>query len=80
MTVLGADSDDMGVCYMVEINLAMDGMGRHPQRIEEAISFFRARLDGSRYHLATVHYTIGNAFHGRTASCHVESMLMEFIH
>ncbi len=61
--VLGADSDDMGVCYMAEINLAMDGMGCHLQRIEEAISFFRARLDGSRYHLATVHYTIGNAFH-----------------
>ena len=63
VAVLGADSDEMGVCYMAEINLGMDGMGRYPWRIEDAISFFRARLDGSRYHLATVHYTIGNAFH-----------------
>lgn len=31
----------MGVCYMAEINLGMDGMSRHPERIEEAISFFR---------------------------------------
>lgn len=61
--ILGADSDDMGVCYMAETNLGMDGVGRHPQRIEEAISFFRARLDGSRFHLATMHYAIGNAFH-----------------
>lgn len=61
--VLGADSDDMDVCYMAEINLGMDGLARHPQRIKDAIGFFRARLDGSRYQLGTVHYTIGNAFH-----------------
>lgn len=61
--VLGADSDDMGVCYMAETNLGMDGLARHPQRIKDAIGFFRARLDRSRYQLGTVHYTIGNAFH-----------------
>ena len=61
--VLGADSGDMGACYMAEINLGMDGLARDPQRIKDAIGFFRARLDGSRYQLGTVHYTIGNAFH-----------------
>lgn len=61
--ILGATSDDMGVCYMAEINLGMDRMSRHPQRVEEAISFFRTRLNGSRYRVGVVHYTIGNAFH-----------------
>lgn len=61
--ILGANSDDMGVCYMAEINLGMDRMSRHPQRIEAAINFFQARLDGSRYQVGAVHYTIGNAFH-----------------
>lgn len=29
--VLGAGSDEMGICYMSEINLGMDGMSRHPE-------------------------------------------------
>jgi tetratricopeptide (TPR) repeat protein len=61
--VVGADSEEMGVCYMSEINLGMDGMTRHPKRIEEAISFFRTRLTGDRRLVGDIHYTIGNAFH-----------------
>lgn len=59
---LGADSDAMGPCYMAEINLAMASMSEHPQRIEEAISYFRSKLDGGRYQIGSLHYTIGNAF------------------
>jgi len=61
--VLGAGSDEMGICYMSEINLGMDGMSRHPERIEEAISFFRTRLADDRRQVGDLHYTIGNAFH-----------------
>ncbi len=61
--VLGAGSDEMGICYMSEINLGMDGMSRHPERIEEAISFFRKRLADERHQVGALHYTIGNAFH-----------------
>jgi tetratricopeptide (TPR) repeat protein len=41
----------------------MDGMSRHPERIEEAISFFRARVADDRHQVGNLHYTIGNAFH-----------------
>lgn len=61
--VFGVGSDEMGVCYMAEINLGMDGMSRHPERIVEAISFFRIRLADDRYQIGDLHYTIGNAFH-----------------
>lgn len=60
---LGAGSDEMGICYMSEINLGMDGMSRHPERIEDAISFFRTRLADDRHQVGGLHYTIGNAFH-----------------
>lgn len=60
--VLGAGSNEMGICYMSEINLGMDGMSRHPKRIEEAISFFRTRLADDRHQVGDLHYTIGNAF------------------
>jgi tetratricopeptide (TPR) repeat protein len=61
--VVGAGSDEMGICYMSEINLGMDGMSRHPERIEKAISFFRTRLVDDRPQRGDLHYTIGNAFH-----------------
>jgi tetratricopeptide (TPR) repeat protein len=53
----------MGVCYMSEINLGMDRMSRHPERIEEAISFLRKKLADNRRQVADLHYTIGNAYH-----------------
>lgn len=61
--VLGAGSDEIGFCYMSEINLGMDGMSRHPERIENAISFFRTRLADDRQQVGDLHYAIGNAFH-----------------
>jgi len=61
--VLGTGRDEMGICYMSEINLGMDGMSRHPERIEEAIRFFRTRLTDGRHQVGDLHYTIGNAFH-----------------
>ena len=61
--VLGTGSDEMGICYMSEINLGMNGMSRHSKRIEEAISYFETRLPRDRYRLCVLHYTIGNAFH-----------------
>ncbi|HTQ12534.1 MAG TPA: tetratricopeptide repeat protein [Rhizomicrobium sp.] len=59
---LGASSDAMGPCYMAEINLGMASMSQHPRRIEEAIGYFRSKLDGGRYQAGSLHYTIGNAF------------------
>src|SRR5262249_7990339 len=59
---LGASSDAMGLCYMAEINLGMARMSQHRQRIEEAIGYFRSKLDGGRYQIGSLHYTIGNAF------------------
>ncbi|MCD9122758.1 tetratricopeptide repeat protein [Cupriavidus sp. UGS-1] len=61
--VLGASSDGMSLCYMSEINLGMDGMSDHPERIKEAIRYFRTKLADDRYHVGDLHYTIGNAFH-----------------
>jgi tetratricopeptide (TPR) repeat protein len=60
--VLGAASDAMGPCYMSEINLGMASMSQHPQRIKDAIAYFRSKLDGGRYQVGSLHYTIGNAF------------------
>jgi tetratricopeptide (TPR) repeat protein len=60
--VLGATSDAMGPCYMSEINLGMARMSQRPQRIEEAIGYFRSKLDGGHYQVGSLHYTIGNAF------------------
>ena len=62
VAVFGAGSDEMGICYMSEINLGMDGMSGHSERIEEAISFFRTRLADDRHQGGDLHYTIGNAF------------------
>jgi tetratricopeptide (TPR) repeat protein len=60
--VLGANSDAMGFCYMAEINLGMANMSQQPKRIEEAIGYFRSKLNGGRYQIGSMHYTIGNAF------------------
>ncbi len=59
---LGDSSDAIGLCYMAEINLGMASMSQHPQRIEEAIGYFRSKLDGGRYQAGSLYYTIGNAF------------------
>jgi len=59
---LGSGSDAMGPCYMAEINLGMASMSQHPQRIEEAVGYFRSKLDCGRYQVGSLHYTIGNAF------------------
>lgn len=61
--VLGAGSDEMGTCYMSEINLGLDGISGHPERIEEAICFFRTRLADDHRLVGDLYYTIGNAFH-----------------
>jgi hypothetical protein len=61
--VLGADSDEMGVCYMSEINLGMDGLSRCSERIEAAIPSFQRRLASGRHHGGELYYTIGNAYH-----------------
>ena len=60
--VFGATSDAMGPCYMSEINLGMASMSQNPQRIEEAVGYFRSKLNGGRYLAGSLHYTIGNAF------------------
>ena len=60
--VLGAGSAEMSICYMSEINLGMDGISRHSERIEEAIRFFRTKFADDRQHHGNLHYTIGNAF------------------
>lgn len=59
--VLGADSDAFGPAYMAEINLGMGKASAHPERIEAAIPYFRDKIDGGRYQLGSLHYTIGNA-------------------
>ena len=60
--VLGANSDAMGSCYMAEINLGMAEVSQFPDRIRDAIAFFRLRLNGNRYLEGTLRYTLGNAF------------------
>jgi len=63
MAVLGADSNAMSICYMSEINLGVDGRSRHPERIKDAVTFFRAKLTDDSQHIGALYYTIGNAFH-----------------
>ena len=60
--VFGADDDAMGSCYMAEINLGMARRSRFPERIEGAVAYFRAKLEGGRFQVGSAHYTIGNAF------------------
>ncbi|WP_114858938.1 tetratricopeptide repeat protein [Azospirillum brasilense] len=59
--VLGTDDDTMGPCYMAEINLGMDGRSQSLARIEQAITYFRSKLQGGLYQPGSLHYTIGNA-------------------
>lgn len=61
--VFGATSEEIGICYMSEINLGMDGLSRHPERIKDAIGFFQKKLADDRHQAGDLHYTIGNAFH-----------------
>ncbi len=61
LSVLGADHDAMGFCYMAEINLGMGYQSPDLERIEAALTHFRSRLDTGRFQLGSLHYTIGNA-------------------
>jgi len=60
--ILGATDDAIGPCYMAEINLGMAGRSKFVERIEAAITHFRAKIDSGRYLPASLYYTIGNAF------------------
>lgn len=62
-SLFGLDSDEIGMCYMAEINLGMDGLSHHRARIDEAITFSQKRLTHRRYQTGSLQYTIGNAFH-----------------
>ena len=59
---LGADHDSMGIAYMSEINLGMEGLSCFPKRIEDAIAFFQCRLSAGGHVPGSLHYTIGNAY------------------
>jgi tetratricopeptide (TPR) repeat protein len=59
---LGAGSDAMAVAYMAEINLGMTGQCQFRKRIEDAVAYFRSRLDKRGFQAGGLHYTIGNAF------------------
>jgi len=61
LSVLGADHDAMGFCYMAEINLGMGYQSPDVERIEAALTHFRSRLDTGRFQVGSLHYTIGNA-------------------
>jgi len=59
--VLGADADAMAPAYMAEINRGMAGFSHAKTRIEAAIGYLRSRLDGGRFQVGSLHYSIGNA-------------------
>ncbi len=59
-TVLGADHDAMGFCYMAEINLGMGVQVPNTERIEAAVAHFRSKLETGLYQLGSLHYNIGN--------------------
>ncbi|MCA1334997.1 tetratricopeptide repeat protein [Pseudooceanicola marinus] len=61
LSVLGADHDAMGFCYMAEINLGMGYQSPDVERIEAALTHFRSRLDTGRFQVGSLYYTIGNA-------------------
>lgn len=61
LSVLGADHDAMGFCYMAEINLGMGYQSPDVERLESALTYFRLRLDTGRFQVGSLHYTIGNA-------------------
>ena len=61
LSVLGADHDAMGFCYMAEINLGMGYQSPDVERIEAALTHLRSRLDTGRFQVGSLHYTIGNA-------------------
>lgn len=62
MAVLGPENDAMGFAYMSEINLGMSGECRLPERIEDALAYFKKQLDEERYERGSLYYTIGNAY------------------
>ena len=61
LSVLGADHDAMGFCYMAEINLGMGFQSPDAARIEAALTHFRSKLDAGRYEVGSLQYTMGNA-------------------
>ena len=61
LSVLGADHDAMGFCYMAEINLGMGYGSPEVERIKAALTHYQSKLDTGRYQVGSLHYTIGNA-------------------
>ncbi|MEM9308829.1 MAG: tetratricopeptide repeat protein [Pseudomonadota bacterium] len=61
LSVLDADHDAMGFCYMAEINLGMGYQSPDLDRIEAALTHFRSRVDTGRFQVGSLRYTIGNA-------------------
>ena len=60
--VLGLEHDSMAYCFMAEINLGMAGRSQQRSRIEDALTHFLCRIEGGRYQVGSLHYTIGNAY------------------
>jgi len=61
-TVLGPEHDALAYAYMAEINLGMDGLGAHTDRIVAAVDFLVARIDGGHFGPTGLRYCIGNAY------------------
>lgn len=61
-SVLPRDHDAMIFCYMAEINLSMTGWGGKPARIADGISLLASKVGTGRYHVGSLHYSIGNGF------------------
>ncbi|MEO0922768.1 MAG: tetratricopeptide repeat protein [Pseudomonadota bacterium] len=61
VAVLGKETEAIGLAYMSEINLGMSGKSQAPQRIADALGYFRNQLGAGRFERGSVHYSIGNA-------------------
>lgn len=60
--VLGPEHDALTFAYMAEINLGMDGLSAHTERIVAAVDFLEARVEGGRFGPTGLRYCIGNAY------------------
>lgn len=60
--VLGPEHDALTFAYMAEINLGMDGLSAHTERIVAAVDFLEVRVEGGRFGPTGLRYCIGNAY------------------
>lgn len=60
--VLGLEHDALAFAYMAEINLGMDGLSAHTDRIVAAVDFLAARIEGGHIGPTGLRYCIGNAY------------------